>query len=374
MNDKTLEEKIQKIKDRCTDIHGRRFANLLDLVPMKTWETVLKGVTYGSISYDFVDSLFDNKIDLGIVSLSQHENSPEIEGKLKVSVGSLVSRYYDKPIKVEYGLNKPSLMKQLTKQGIKPTEKEWKVIKELETIIKCFKDTAYLELDSFELDHNEQDIWALAGSCNQTSETGENTWEYLEHNGFNLLRMYDQHGYPVSRVLFYREGNEFAHAGCYSDMVYHGLSGEPSINHTAYPLATMLLAIVCERKLDDVVKIRGFDGLHNDRGVWANMNEQAGYSKYGTKEKLLSSLYMKTPDNLRVVYSDYLEEYIQEDEAIYVDNISDYISSDHEDLYLCNNCDTYFVNDSYSYDNGVFPARTGESFCDIYCFHAYYEV
>lgn len=369
----TLVEKIEVFKKKFIQLKGWRFADLLDKVPMKTWKTLLDKEAFTQNNYELTSELA-SLINLKLVSLKSHEDAKEIEGKLKISVGSLVSKYYGQEFKVDYGPNKPNLHKQLTKQGIRPTEEEWYVIKELESIIECFKDTAYLELDSFELDYTEQDKWALADSCNREGDAGQNTWEYLEHNGFSLLRMVDNNEYPISRALFYREGNDFGHAGCYSEMDYWMLNGDSAIDHTAYPLVTMLLAIICERKLDEVMRVEGFYGVHNEKGIWSNMSAEASYKKYGTRNDILVSLNMELPSNLSVVYSEYLGEYIHEESAVWLEGIQDHMPSDYDDLYLCEECNSYFIHDSLDYTDGVFPTRTGQSFCCCGCFESYYGV
>lgn len=246
-------------------------------------------------------------------------------GKSRVmlcNLNTILSKYYDKEITLNFDKNAPKINKQLKKLGIKPTQKELVAIGEFSQWLTSFDftESLYIDLDDFELPTKSQiDRWAFRGSCHHQGGVGGNTADALrEVGGYYYIRIYDANKHARARAYYKHVGFDIAHAGMYSDFA------DSKINHTAYDATTLILAALWGRKVDEFKNIEG-NKLPEQDGIWCNMSELNDYRTMGTDEILFEDTYQDYDFDEDMVYSEVMEQYLDRDEAVYCENIDDYV-------------------------------------------------
>ena len=231
---------------------------------------------------------------------------------------SMVEKYFE-GFKLTEGINAPKLSKQLSKQGFKATKKELQYFGEVKDYFDDFykkgfshklsylKDVHLFLVDTENFDIPKLvDAWAFAGSCHKEDGAGQDSHFAMDYLGFSFLKAYNPGIVKESgklylknlyRSYFYKEGDEIAHAGGYSNI-------NTDDNKTAYEFTSVLYCLLFGRKIDDFKQIKGahipeggFKDAYEDRKVrlWCNMSRANSYSTYGTSEIL---------DNVRFERSD----------------------------------------------------------------------
>ena len=284
------------------------------------------------------------------------------QGKSRVmllNLETVLSRYYDIDIKLDFGKNAPKVNKQLKKYGIVPTQKELVAIGEFIKWITDFDFTTslYLDLDDFNLPTYEQiDRWAFRGSCHHRGGVGGETANALREIGdYYYIRIYDANKHARARAYYKHVGNELAHAGMYSDFA------DSKLNHTSYDATTLILSALWGRKVDDFNDIEG-NHLPESDGIWCNMSALNDYRTVGTAEILYEDTYQDYDIEDDMVYSEIMECYLDRDEAIYCENIDDYVDDSHcvySDWHDC-----YFAIDLDGVNEPIYSSKLNDYFED----------
>lgn len=244
---------------------------------------------------------------------------------------SMVEEYFE-GFKLTEGINAPKLSKQLSKQGFKASSKELQYFGE----VKDYFDDFYKKGFSSALSHLKDvhlflvdtenfdipalvDAWAFAGSCHKYEGAGQDSHLAMDYLGFSFLKAYNpgiekQSGKlylkNLYRSYFYKNGDEIAHAGGYSNI-------KTDDNRTAYEFTSVLYCTLFGRKIDDFKQI---DGAHLPEGrfynvgeyrslrLWCNMSRLNNYSTYGTSEILRRVEFKRSDVDGTKGYEDVLDE------------------------------------------------------------------
>lgn len=274
-----------------------------------------------------------------------------------LNLNTVLSKYFNKDITLNFDKNAPKINKQLKKLGIKPTQKENIAIGEFKKWLMCFESTAslYLDLDDFELPTLDQiNRWAFQGSCHHRGGVGQNTANALKELGnYYYIRIYDYKKHAQARGYYKHLGYELAHAGMYSDFENREL------NHTSYDAFSLILCALWGRKIDEFSVIEG-NNLPEDDQIWCNMSNENDYITLGTSEILeddcLEGYWEDEEDGS---YSEFEGRFITQDEIddgeyFYCDNVNDYVREDntvfseYEGLTLAYDCRGVCDNPVYS--------------------------
>lgn len=233
--------------------------------------------------------------------------------------------------KFDTGISAPKLSTQLTKQEIPYTNREIISITEFKewlflSLLSKGNTEGYLQNDDqdnipnflvidtedFSIPYNV-DNWAFHGSCNWSkSEAGSHTHLMLRQLGASYLKVYsyqeatirgkETHKFlaPYARAYLYREGNDIAHAGTYTNGS-ETFKSNGYIVKNAYEATTFILCVLFGKNVSEFISISGtqisnddydtdnIDGL-STACVWSNMSDYCDYSKRGTKN-ILYNLY-----------------------------------------------------------------------------------
>lgn len=240
------------------------------------------------------------------------------------------------------GDNAPKLSKQLSKQGIDPTEEELVWFGDLKKLFDRQGNILDTNFDDIEMvDFYEQDKWAFNGSCNNTSGCGSETCKVLRQiEGMHYLRCYDESGEPAFRAYFYWNGeDEFAHAGGY----------DRNGSSTNYEATNLILDYLISQENDrdmtrvaDYLKCEGLNLPTNEKsGLWSNMGNSTLYSKWTNADDyyILQDLGEFYGEN--AIWSEIEQCYILEDEAIWLEYEEGYVSENYDYLYSLT-LDMYF--------------------------------
>ena len=296
----------------------------------------------------------------------------EWQGKSRVmllNLNTVLSKYYNKDISLNFEENAPKINKQLKKLGITPTQKENIAIGEFKKWLMCFTSTAslYLDLDDFELPTLEQiNRWAFQGSCHHEGGVGQNTSQALKELGdYYYIRIYDYKKHAQARGYYKHVGYELAHAGMYSDFT------NTKLNHTSYDAFSLILCALWGRKIDEFSPIEG-NNLPEDNQIWCNMSNKNDYITLGTSEILEDDSLdgdSEWSEDDEGSYSEFEGRYITQDEIydgdyFYCDNVNDYVLadntvfSDYEGVTLAYDCHGVCADPIYSEQlNGWFSCE-----------------
>lgn len=230
---------------------------------------------------------------------------------------SMVEEYFE-GFKLTEGLNSAKLSKQLSKQGFTATAKELQYFGE----VKDYFDDFYNEGLSNTLSHHKDvhlflvdtenfnipalvDAWAFAGSCHKYGGAGQDSHLAMGYLGFSFLKAYNpgiekQSGKlylkNLYRSYFYKNGDEIAHAGGYSNI-------KTENNKTAYEFTSVLYCLLFGRKIDEFKPIDGAHipegSIYNEGGyrsvrIWCNMSRENNYTTLGTSEILKKVKFTKS--------------------------------------------------------------------------------
>lgn len=247
---------------------------------------------------------------------------------------SMVEEYFE-GFKLTEGLNSAKLSKQLSRQGFKATDKELQYFGEVKNYFDDFykkglsntrshlKEAYLFLVDTANFDIPELvDGWAFAGSCHKRDGAGQDSHFAMDYLGFSFLKVYNpginkQTGKlylkNLYRSYFYKEGEEIAHAGGYSNI-------NTEVNKTAYEFTSVLYCLLFGRKIDDFKPI---DGAHLPEGrfyndsetrclkLWCNMSRANSYTTLGTSEILDKVRFTRADVNDAKNYRDMINELSQ---------------------------------------------------------------
>ena len=308
-----------------------------------------------------------------------------------VTPSRLLSRYYNKQIKLDWGMNSPKLAKQLYKHGIKPTEEELITFGEAFTSLTYIGQATYVYMNGDdEIIPDDKDTWNLAGSCHYTGGVGENTPLYLsEHDFMKMMKGYScDEDVPTFRFYYAEVDDELGHAGMYFEEYPEWLrpykTKDDSLKTTSYRLTNLILAGIYEKNLDDFIKTEnGLEMPHNVRNIWCNMADDSPYSKWVCSENgdiFLKSFNMKDLSDIEEIgeywpdyWSDYHETFLDEDDAVYAHNVDDYVSRYDDNVHFCLECRKWFLARQYSYKK-EYRDSNSNYFCSRYCLECYYGI
>lgn len=297
-----------------------------------------------------------------------------------VTPSRLLSRYYNKQIKLDWGMNSPKLAKQLYQHGIKPTEEELITFGEAFDSLVYIGQTTYVHMNGDdEIIPGDKDIWNLAGSCHFTRGVGENTPLYLsEHDFMKMMKGYScDEDEPIFRVYYAEMDNELGHSGMYFEEYPEWLrpykTGDYTLKTTSYRLTNLILAGIYEKNLDDFIKTEnGLEMPHNVSNIWCNMADDSPYSKWVCSEngdiflKLFNMKDLSEIDEIGGYWSDYHECYLDEDDVVYADHLGDYVSRYSDEVHQCEYCENWFV-ENMRYNNKEYVDRDGYYYCSLDC-------
>lgn len=304
-----------------------------------------------------------------------------------ITPSRLLSRYYNKQIKLDWGMNSPKLAKQLANHGIKPTEEE------LVTFGEAFESLVYIGQATYvhmngddEIIPEDKDIWNLAGSCHYTGGVGENTPLYLsEHDFMKMMKGYScDEDVPTFRFYYAEQDDELGHAGMYFGEYPGWLrpyqTRDSSLKTTSYRLTNLILAGIYGKNLDDFIKTdNGLEMPHDVRNIWCNMADDSPYSKWVCSEygdiflKLFNMKDLSDIEEIGGYWSDYHEEWLDEDDAVYAYNVDDYVSKYDDNAHYCEECHKWFLAGQSSYET-EYRDSDSNYFCSRDCLDNYYGI
>lgn len=247
---------------------------------------------------------YADKLDKKLIK-ELHKNNPQLK---RFTYKSMVEDYFGNGFVFNDGENAPKLSTQLRKAKIEATQEEIRHFGEVRSFWdNWYKQTAsslgyatkthgiYIDTENFKIPI-VVDRFAFKDSCNRhRSSAGSDTHLILRElscqyiKGYSLYWNRGKAGIkPSFRTYFFKENDELAHAGSYSD-------GQSNYNYTNYEFTTILLCILFGRKVDDFAKIKGLN--INCRGYsdessdtyyfWSNMGNYNDYTTIGTCDNIL---------------------------------------------------------------------------------------
>lgn len=234
------------------------------------------------------------------------KNNPQLK---RFTYKSMVEDYFGNGFVFNDGENAPKLSTQLRKAKIEATQEEIRHFGEVRSFWdNWYSQTStslgyaikthgiYIDTENFKIPI-VVDRFAFKDSCNRhRSSAGSDTHLILRELSCQYIKGYSLYWNrgkvgikPSFRTYFFKEDDEIAHAGSYSD-------GHSNYNYTNYEFTTVLLCILFGRKIDDFKSIsglnincRGFDDKNlNTYYFWSNMGDYNDYTTIGTCANILN--------------------------------------------------------------------------------------
>lgn len=274
---------------------------------------------YKDIDFSIVYSKLCNKLEKFYSRKADELVKNKFKNLKELTYEGMIKDYFGAEIDTN---SEMKLSKQLSKKGVKYTNREIQHFGEIKKWFECVKKHQYTSIDCLKepyftlgklyIDTEDftipdfVDLWAFNGSCNVShSSAGRSTHLWLQELNFEYLKVYGLSRnlnkgrtelLPFARAYFYRdnEGN-IGHTGGYSDISHEGNKEHT----TAYEFWTVLLCIMFNKKVDDFTW--GIDGINMSTGhycnwdgeylhIYSNAQCNTSYTKIGTSPDIFTKL------------------------------------------------------------------------------------